>query len=316
MDAASAEKQYPEDLLGLGSILDNISDSALERDDNTLKYALRDLYRVRSALRDEHSVLSAQSLVRKHRAFPLLLEDPYTHHAFTKPRGFAGDASLIDLFYGHRSGSEAETGTGRFVFETLMRFPSCEAVRFRRGYYGAFLDRMASGPSSKADVLAIACGHLREALFSRAVTDGAVTLTGIDSDPLAVAEAQRSLFSPNVTVRNASVIDFVRRRAWGETYDGIYAAGLFDYLDVRIGRKVVETGFAALRPGGTLSIANYLPTIVEQGYMDLVMDWRLIYRTSADMLALATNLPQDRADMMVWTDPLDAVVYLTVTKRG
>ncbi|WP_187272983.1 class I SAM-dependent methyltransferase [Methylobacterium sp. WL69] len=245
-----------------------------------------------------------------------MLEDPYTHHAFTKPRGFAGDASLIDLFYGHRSGAEAETSTGRFLFETLMRFPSCESVRFRRGYYGAFIDRVTSEQGGKADVLAIACGHMREAKFSRAVTDGAVNLTGIDSDPLAVAEAQRSLALPNVTVRNDSVIDFIRRRAWGETYDGIYASGLFDYLDVRIGRKVVETAFTALRPGGTLSIANYLPTIVEQGYMDLVMDWRLIYRTSSDMLVLTTNLPQDQADVMVWTDPLDAVVYLTVTKRG
>jgi len=223
---------------------------------------------------------------------------------------------MIDLLYGHRSGSEAASDTGRLIFETLMRFPSSDAVRFRRGYYGAFIDRVSSRQGEKSDVPAIACGHLREAKFSRAVTDGAVNLTGIDSDPLAVAEAQRSIVLPNVTVRNASVIDFVRRKAWGETYDGIYAAGLFDYLDVRIGRKVVETAFNALRPGGTLSVANYLPTIVEQGYMDLVMDWRLIYRTSADMLALATNLPQDQADMMVWTDPLDAVVYLTVTKRG
>lgn len=301
---------------GVNLLLEKILDASLSLDRTCLAPLLRELNDFRGMMRDEDEILAAQCLVQGHKVFPILLEDPYTHHAFTKPRGFAGDASLIDLFYGHRSGWEAKTESGRLIFETLMRSPSCDSVRFRRGYYGAFIDQVAARTSDQARVLALACGHLREALFSRAVTDKAVQLVGMDSDPLAVAEAQRSLASTGAEVRNASVIDFVRRRAWNETYDAIYAAGLFDYLDARVGQKVVSTAFEALRPGGTLSVANFLPTIVERGYMDLVMDWKLIYRTPEDMAALAEHLAPDLAQISVWTDPLSTVAYLTVTKRG
>lgn len=294
-------------------LLDRALEAVQKYDRDAITPIIRNFHEVRIALQDEASFQLAQALVQGHQIFPLLLEDPYTYHAFTKPRGFAGDASLIDLFYGHRSGSEAKTENGRFVFETLMRLPSCDSVRYRRGYYGAFIDRIAE--RSQPKVLALACGHLREALFSRAVTDNAVRLIGIDSDPLAVAEAQNSLRRESVEIRNASVIDFIRRRAWGDTYDAIYSAGLFDYLDARIGRKVVTTAFEALRPGGIISVANFLPTIIEQGYMDIVMNWRLIYRTPEDMLELAAEIPADIAKITTWSDPFNSVVYLTISKQ-
>lgn len=49
--------------------------------------------------------------------------------------------------------------------------------------------------------------------------------------------------------------------------------------------------------------------------MDLVMDWRLIYRSDADMLELASSIPRDEAQIRIWTDPLSSVAYMTVTRR-
>lgn len=302
----------------VGKSLVHLLDKAFEaingQDAASLSQCLRELHDFRRGISDEEGFQAAQLLAQSHEVFPILLEDPYTRHAFTKPRGIAGDASLIDLFYGHRSGLEAETPAGRLVFETLMRSGSCDAVRYRRGYYGAFIDRIAE-TRPKARVLALACGHLREAMFSKAVSSRSVQLVGLDSDPLAVQEAERSLGPYGVELRAASVIDFVRRRAWGENYDAIYAAGLFDYLEAKIGRKVISSAFSALRPGGTLSVANFLPNIVELGYMDLIMDWRLIYRTPDEMKGLATGIPHNAAEIETWTDPLERVVYLTVTKN-
>lgn len=294
------------------SRLDEAYELIQKNDFTGIGVLINELTFIRNKLNSENAMNEASHLVRNHGIFLRLLEDHYTHHAFIKPRGFAGDASLIDLFYGHRSGIEAITDVGRSIFDALMRLPSCDAVRYRRGYYGAFIDRASERPQSQ--ILALACGHLREALFSRAVTDRAVRLIGIDSDPLAVAEARRSLGSREVEIRNASVIDFVRRRAWGEKYDAIYAAGLFDYLDVRIGMKTIATAYEALRPGGVLSIANFLPSIVERGYMDLVMDWRLIYRNPDDMIQLASHLPVEISNVNTWVDPFNSIVYLTVTK--
>jgi extracellular factor (EF) 3-hydroxypalmitic acid methyl ester biosynthesis protein len=38
--------------------------------------------------------------VRRHSIFAQLLADPMTRQAFKKPRGYPGDADLIDLIYG------------------------------------------------------------------------------------------------------------------------------------------------------------------------------------------------------------------------
>ena len=38
--------------------------------------------------------------VRQHPIHQLLLESPFTHRGYAKPRGYAGDAGLMDLIYG------------------------------------------------------------------------------------------------------------------------------------------------------------------------------------------------------------------------
>lgn len=255
----------------------------------------------------------AQSIIREHPIFTTLLTDPYTHRAFTKPRGFAGDAELIDLFYGFASGPEFTDPVGRQLFQALMRLPSCDAVRFRRAYYGQFIDSVSKSAGKGASLLSIACGHLREATYAKALTSGEVTITGIDSDPMAVACAREYLSRFNVDITTNSVIDFIRRRGWGMTFDGIYSSGLFDYLDDKIARKVLETSYRALKPGGTISVANFQPGITERGYMDIVMDWQLIYRTPDQMLRLADNLGDDLS-VSTWTDPMESVVYLSIEK--
>ena len=37
--------------------------------------------------------------VREHPVFGILREDPYTDRAYSKPRGYPGDAEMLDLVY-------------------------------------------------------------------------------------------------------------------------------------------------------------------------------------------------------------------------
>ncbi len=45
----------------------------------------------------------AHNLFREHNASLLILQDPFTSHSISKPRGYAGDAVLLDFIYEHSS---------------------------------------------------------------------------------------------------------------------------------------------------------------------------------------------------------------------
>src|SRR5262249_43608178 len=82
-----------------------------------------------------------------------------------------------------------------------------------------------------------------------------------------------------------------------ETYDFIWASGLFDYLSdatfVRLTRRLL----AALRPGGELVIGNFGLHKPTRLFMELVLDWRLHNRSAAELLRLAALAGERRAEV-------------------
>jgi len=93
-----------------------------------------------------------------------------------------------------------------------------------------------------------------------------------------------------------------------------YAAGLFDYLSDRLAARLLAGMLALTRPGGTVLIANFLPDAADRGYMEMVMDWWLIFRTEAQMLALTEQCPRERiASIKLFRDPSDCIVFLELT---
>jgi len=75
--------------------------------------------------------------------------------------------------------------------------------------------------------------------------------------------------------------------------------------------------FEMTRPGGLMLIPNFLTGVLDTGYMEAFMDWRLIYRTHSDMLALAAALPRSAvADCQVFDDSDAAITCLLVSKAS
>jgi extracellular factor (EF) 3-hydroxypalmitic acid methyl ester biosynthesis protein len=71
--------------------------------------------------------------------------------------------------------------------------------------------------------------------------------------------------------------------------------------------------FERKRPGGLMLIPNFLTGVLDTGYMEAFMDWRLIYRNHSDMMALAAALPRSAvADCQVFDDNDDAITCLLV----
>src|SRR5262249_18730203 len=123
----------------------------------------------------------------------LLHQDPFTHRAFAKPRGYAGDAVMMDYIYGlGETGDAAQEATplGRAIFAYMSSRPSAKAVRYRRQLIAQTIDRVASRGSAR--VLAIAAGHLREVELSSAVQQGHLDeFIAIDQDPASLAVVAR-----------------------------------------------------------------------------------------------------------------------------
>lgn len=242
--------------------------------------------------------------------------DPFTHRAFTKPRGYAGDAVMMDYIYGFDRPDPPESARDIAKFTTDDGC-SPQAVRFRRKVLADTIDAMVVNRGRNIDVTALAAGHLREISLSAAAQQGLVTVTAIDQDEESLALVAREYGRCGARPIVGSVRGIVTGKLTLPTADLVYSAGLYDYLTQPVAYRLTHWLFESVAPGGTLLLANFLPSIPDVGYMESFMDWHLIYRDDRQMRALADSLPASRvATIRQFHDPLDAITFLEVTKRG
>lgn len=254
-----------------------------------------------------------------HPVCRLLHQDPFTYRAFAKPRGYAGDAVMMDYIYGLGKAGEAAcnaTPLGRAIFQYMDTRPSAEAVRYRRRLIAELIDRVAQRPEAR--VLAVAAGHLREVELSHALLTGRIReFVAFDQDEASLAVVARDYAHMGIRTMPGSVRQILNGKAELGQYDFVYAAGLFDYLNAPVAAALTGHLFAMTRPGGLMLIPNFLTGIRDAGYMEAFMDWHLIYRNQADMMALAAALPRSSvADCRVFDDRDDAITYLLVSKAS
>ncbi len=259
------------------------------------------------------------SEVRRHPICRAIHEEPFSQRAFEKPRGYAGDAPMLDLIYEDVRSDATADGTlsrrGRRLHEWIVQQPACQSVKRRRDILAALIDQEVERHGGRR-ILSIACGHLREAQRSFAVNTRQVEeLVALDQDAESLATVEREQRHTNVRPVKASVRRLLTSPSMFGTFDLVYSAGLFDYLGDGVARALVRVMFDALRPGGQMLIANFAPDLRDIGYMEAVMDWKLLYRDEAAVAALAQELPADRiAERSIFRDLPGNVVYLTLRK--
>lgn len=257
--------------------------------------------------------------LRAHPVVGVLRTDPFTERAFSKPRGYAGDAVMMDYIYGYgidQFASLPEVGRKMFDYCTTTAAPL--AVRFRRQLLAETIDAAASSCASRpADVLALAAGHLREVDLSWAARSGRARITAIDQDEESLSVIRNAYGQYGVRTVNASVRRIIAGRVHLDSCDLAYSAGLYDYLSSAAATRLTTIMFDAVRPGGRLLVANFLPNIFDLAYMEGVMDWQLIYRDDAEMRSLLGEIDtREIARVSQFHDPLGNITFLTVTKAG
>jgi SAM-dependent methyltransferase len=256
----------------------------------------------------------AQSHCLSHPIRELVHQDSFTRRSFEKPRGYAGDADLIDFLYGEAP-SKANTALGVAVGDFMREQPSAVSVRQRRRLIAQELDAVAHRVR-RPRVLSIACGHLREAQRSAAVLEGRVgEYLALDQDRESLALVDRELKGLNVRTVEGSVRSILAGKVRFSDLDFVYSAGLFDYLSTRAASKLTSAMFSMLRPGGKLLVGNFGKDVPEAGYMEAFMDWWLIHRDEADLQAWADAIPiEQRASTRIYRDEPGNVLYLELVR--
>ncbi|MGZ3681986.1 MAG: methyltransferase type 12 [Ktedonobacterales bacterium] len=282
----------------------------------------QELYETRRSLPAAEWQQFATVACREHPLYALVSQDPLTARAFAKPRGYAGDAVMLDLIYAAEDDYQPaeimqSTPLGQQVYRATSQFPAAQAVRNRRRLIIEKLDEVAQRVAQPR-VFSLACGHLREAQHSSAVREGRLgRYVAMDQDAESLAVVERESGPFGVEAMHGSVRDILRGRFDLGGFDFVYAAGLYDYLATPLAQRLTEKLFAMLNPRGHLLLANYLPGIVTAGYMEAFMDWWLIYRSGREILQLAETLPEPAIESLcVYSEATRNIGFLEITRKA
>jgi SAM-dependent methyltransferase len=274
------------------------------------------LTQARRAMTRPDWLVFVEERVRTHRVREVTHQDPFTYRAFSRPRGYAGDAVMMDYIYGHRpAGLDSGSMVAQRLFAYCTSTAAPAAVRFRRQLLADAIDGDAARARRAIDVVAVAAGHLREVELSTAARHGQAAITAFDQDEESLERVKRDYGSLGVETRLGTVRNIITGRTSLPASDLCYSAGLFDYLPDAAAARLTAKMLASVRPGGTVLIANFLPDIPDVGYMEGLMDWHLIYRSDRQMLDLLSSASSGEVgDIEQFHDPFDNVTFLRVTR--
>jgi extracellular factor (EF) 3-hydroxypalmitic acid methyl ester biosynthesis protein len=252
--------------------------------------------------------LPAHQIFARRQLHPLLLCSPFLHRCFTKPLGYAGDYEMVNMML--REELQGTSLYAKIINLWFVQQPPAEAHRNRIQRLARQLQdttaRLARA-GRKAKILNIGCGPAHEVqqfLCENHLANHAhFTLIDFNEETLAhcqsVVNEAKAKGGRNTQFKfvKKSVQQIVRESARrdqsGEQFDLVYCAGLFDYLGDGICQRLTDIFYDWTAPGGRVMTTNVDAYNPRKITMDHIMEWHLIYRRSADMLALKPGAAPD-----------------------
>lgn len=251
----------------------------------------------------------------QHPLAKVFLQEPITKHSYQKPRGYSGDAVLIDYLYGLKAYPASISYVGRELHHQLSNAGSSRAVRWRVHHIASLISSASEKANQKIDIFSVASGHLRELAYLEDAESKINRLVCLDQDDQCNEEVRANYnHHAFLEIIDQSINHVLKRKMEGQAFNLVYSTGLFDYLNDKVASRMLEILYGNLKPGGTMIIPNFLKGIPEKAYMETFMKWNLIYRDEEDMVRLCAPLNLPVHKIKLYRDPMERVVYLKIEK--
>jgi len=300
----------------VGSVTSVLDELALELVSNPSTQLVENLIDTMGSFYDcaikQNQLTELKRVCQEHPIQQLILEDPFVRRAFEKPRGYAGDAPMLDYIY--RPGRVRLSGVGEIVHQVTTETSTAKSISWRRDYLAARICKLLE-TTDRPDILSVAAGHMRELdIVSRKTEMRDFRITALERDGASIKEICESYPSFDIRPVQKSVLHILRHGSHYPRFDYIYSAGLFDYLETKTAKRLIENLCAMLKSGGTLLIGNFAPENIGRGFMEFFMDWSLIYRDESDLIALVEDASPGAA-FRTFRDEEQNVSYVEVQKQ-
>jgi extracellular factor (EF) 3-hydroxypalmitic acid methyl ester biosynthesis protein len=250
-------------------------------------------------------------ICRDHPLHKLIQEDPYSRRAYEKPRGYSGDAVMLDYIY-KPSQPEASL-VGAAVHQATIGLPNAKSILWRRNYLAARICDVIK-TCREGRCLSVASGHMRELEIVRTTTTHRdLEFWALDQDQDSIEECLRSYPDFKIKPINRSISFLFKGKLAGERYDMVYSAGLLDYLPDKTAEALLRKLYECLSEGGLLTVGNFTADSHGRGFMEAFMDWSLVYRNEEDIIRIAGKAIPAAKYRMFRDDPGN-VIYIEITK--
>lgn len=272
----------------LDNVLDKLLSGNVEIGMIELGNKLHELYSSTSNSEWEYLL---NNVLLKHPLKNVLMKDPLTARAFNRPRGYAGDAILLDMIYFPvKMDFSNISSLGRQLYRYTVRTSVCRTLMNRVKWVSAYIDKVAEQVPN-ARMLSVACGHCREAEFSKAIRNNDLAeLVALDNDNSCLEFIRNKYSALRIKGAHLSVADLIKGRNDIGQFNLIYSAGLYDYLGKRFAQRLTAHLYNMLAPEGKLVLINIAPDYDEIGYTESYMNWSMIGRGKQDLLEIASEL--------------------------
>jgi hypothetical protein len=279
-----------------------------------------ELHKIRAKVHPEvwHELIP---VAQEHPVSEFFLQDPFTRWSFQKPRGYSGDAHLLDFIYGHSSITEEvekASPLGQSLYHYTKDVSSSVAVRERRDLLTRHVDEIAAERGHDVEILTIAAGHLREADRSAALKRGTLKRwIALDQDPVSVGSIIRDFRGTAIDAVDGSVRGLLTNTYKLGRFDFVYAAGLYDYLSHKVAVKLTQYCLQMLKPNGVFLFANFAKDIGVDGYMETFMNWGLLLRSETEMWNIINaSVDRNAVEVSVHFGENRNILYGILKKRG